>query len=288
MDDKEIQNWILVEEAKGRRIDEDQLNERLQVMITRHNNTPRSDLNGLSPKEMHEIVHHSFDHQRVVSLNNLKEGQYEKIPLVRQAIFILKALNETELKLTKLGWLPLKFVAEAYPIGQPEYIIEELKPKRITEFDAKSVWMARVILDLLGWVKTRKGKLSITVKGRKALCNVDDAANEILHFSLSGVGLNTFDGNEDDRIGNTGMAYSVWLLNKFGSVWHSDNFYQEHYSKVFDYPDAYNTYATRVFPRLFYWLGIVEKRFKTHACSTSLSEYRKTNLFPLVFSMRQS
>ena len=46
------------------------------------------------------------------------------------------------------------------------------------------------------------------------------ATNEILLFSLTGVGLHTFDGYEEERIGNLGMAYSVWLLNKYGSEWH--------------------------------------------------------------------
>lgn len=109
-------------------------------------------------------------------------------------------------------------VAEAYTLGRPEWIIEELNQKRINEYDANSVWMARIILDLLGWIKTRKGMLSLTIKGKIALSDIDSTANEILRFSLIGVGLHTFEGNEDDRIGNLGMAYSVWLLNKFGST----------------------------------------------------------------------
>ncbi len=58
------------------------------------------------------------------------------------------------MKLTKLGWLPLKIVADAYRIGQPEWIIEELKQKRINEYEVGAVWMARIILELLGWIKT--------------------------------------------------------------------------------------------------------------------------------------
>ena len=234
---KELQVWILAEETAGRSVDINRVNEHLQEIMIRQNSAPRSDLNGLSPEDMHNIMYDPFRDQCVVQLNKLDKNQYELVPLIRQALFLLNTLNEKDLKLTKLGWLPLKIVADAYRIGQPEWIIEELKQKRINEYEAGAVWMARIILELLGWIKTRKGVLSLTVKGRKAFSNIDAAANEILRFSLVGVGLHTFDAVEDDRIGNLGIAYSVWLLNQFGSEWHFVSFYQEHYQKAFNFPD---------------------------------------------------
>lgn len=265
----------------------DRIYECLHTEAARHNSTPRSDFNGLSPEEMHNVVYNPFTELCVVSLNKLCKEQYDKIPLVRQALFLMNTLSETELKLTKLGWLPLKIVAETYALGQPEWIIEELNQKRINEYDACSVWMARIILELLGWIKTRKGMLSLTIKGKKALSDIDSAANEILRFSLIGVGLNTFDGNEDDRIGNLGMAYSVWLLKKYGSTWHSGEFYQGHYQKVFNFPEKYNIYATRVFARLFYWLGLVETRLNNQTDPPYPWEYRKTDLLQMVFSFKR-
>lgn len=284
---KEIQDWILAEERAGRAVDMNKVNERLQIMTSRHNSTPRRDFNGLSPEDMHNIMYHPFTEQCVVSLNKLCKEQYEQLPLVRQTLFLMNTLSEKELKLTKLGWLPLKIVAETYALGQPEWIIEEFQSKRINEYDAGSVWMARIILELLGWVKTRKGMLSLTIKGKKALSDIDSAANEILRFSLVGVGLHTFDGNEDDRIGNLGMAYSVWLLNKFGSTWHSGEFYQEQYQKVFDFPDIYNIYETRVFARLFNWLGLVETRLNKHTTPPYPWEYRKTDWLQMIFSFKK-
>ena len=283
---KELQVWILAEETAGRSVDINRVNEHLQEIMIRQNSAPRSDFNGLSPEDMHNIMYDPFRDQCVVQLNKLDKNQYELVPLIRQALFLLNTLNEKDLKLTKLGWLPLKIVADAYRIGQPEWIIEELKQKRINEYEVGAVWMARIILDLLGWIKTRKGTLSLTLKGKKALLDIDSAANEILRFSLIGVGLHTFDGNEDGRIGNLGMAYSVWLLNKFGSTWHSGEFYQEHYQKVFNFTDIYNIYETRVFSRLFYWLGIVEMRLNKQVGPPFQWEYRKTDLLPMIFSFK--
>lgn len=283
---KELQVWILAEETAGRSVDINRVNEHLQEIMIRQNSAPRSDLNGLSPEDMHNIMYDPFRDQCVVQLNKLDKNQYELVPLIRQALFLLNTLNEKDLKLTKLGWLPLKIVADAYRIGQPEWIIEELKQKRINEYEVGAVWMARIILELLGWIKTRKGVLSLTVKGRKAFSNIDAAANEILRFSLVGVGLHTFDAVEDDRIGNLGIAYSVWLLNQFGSEWHFGSFYQEHYQKAFNFPDKYTIYETRVFSRLFYWLGIVEMRLNKQVDPPFQWEYRKTDLLPMIFSFK--
>lgn len=282
----ELQEWIFAEERAGRSVDMNRLNERLQVMMQRRNHTPRSNFNGLTPEQMHNIMYFPFSEKCVVSLNKLDKDEYSRIPLVRQALFLMQTLSENELKLTKLGWLPLKFVAESYRMGSPDYFIDNYKSKRINEYDAMSVWMSRITLHLLGWIKTRKGMLSLTAKGKKAMTDMDAAANEILRFSLVGVGLHSFDGNEDDRIGNLGMAYSVWLLNKYGNEWHTGEFYQEHYQKVFDFPDFFNAYATRVFQRLFYWLGIDEERLNRQVGPPARYEYKKTDLLSVVFSFK--
>lgn len=284
---KEIQDWILQEEKAGRPVDIDRINQYASLLMRRHNNTPRVEFNGLSPEEMTNIMYHPFSDRCIVELNKLNKEQYDNIPLVRQALFLLNTINEKELKLTKLGWLPLKIVAETYRLGQPEWIVEEYGAKRYYEYEVGSVWMARIILDLLGWIKTRKGILSLTAKGKKALSNIDNAANEILLFSLIGVGLHTFDGYEEDQIGNLGMAYSVWLLNKYGSEWHFGDFYKELYQKAFNFPGNYHAYETRVFSRLFYWLGIVEHRLNKHVGPPYEEEYRKTALLSMIFSFKK-
>ena len=166
---KEIQDWINAEERAGRSIDENRLNKYIQLLMRRHNNTPREEFNGLSPEDMFQIMHYPFSERCVVELNKLDKEQYEKIPLVRQTLFLLNTLSEKELKLTPRGWLPLKIVSETYRLGQPEWVVEEYGAKRYYEYEVGSVWMARIKLDLLGWIKTRKGILSLTAKGKKAL-----------------------------------------------------------------------------------------------------------------------
>ena len=281
---RQIQEWIFAEEKAGKSVDTNRINEYLEEMMHKHNSSPRAEFNGLSPEQMREMLYDPFGPNCLVQLNHLPEEQYMQIPLVKQTLFLMQTLNEKELKMTKNGWLPLKFVDESYHLGRPIYIIETLFMKRINEYDATSVWMSHLTLDFLGWIKLRKGMLSLTAKGKKALSDVDAAANEIIRFSLVGIGLHNFDGNEDDRIGNLGIAYSVWMLNKFGSEWRTGRFYQEHYQKVVNIPEHFNIYAARVFDRLFYWLGIVDIRLNREVPPPFEEEYKKTDLLSIIFS----
>ncbi len=100
---KKIQDWILAEEKAGRSVDDNRINQYASLLMRRHNNTPRSEFNGLTPEEMANTTYYPFSNRSVVELNNLNKEQYDKIPLVRQALFLLNILNEKDLKLTKLG-----------------------------------------------------------------------------------------------------------------------------------------------------------------------------------------
>ena len=100
--------------------------------------------------------------------------------------------------------------------------------------------------------------------------------------------MRAIDFNQDTDIGYLDFAHSVWLLNKYGSTWHYGKFYQDHYQKVVSNPDEFNIYATRVFARMLYWLGIVHKRYNNCADFPLQKEFRKTNLLDVLFSFKKS
>jgi len=284
---KELQEWIYAEERAGRSVDMERINERLQIMMERHNSTPRADFNGLSPRQMDALIRYPFGKLCAVEINKLTEEQYQLFPLVRQVLFIMDTLAEKELKLTQNGWLPLKIVAAAYSIGSPDHWIEEGLIKRINEYDAKSVWYARTILERLGWTKIRKGMLSLTAKGKNALTNIADAANDIVWTALRGGTIHFIDSGDNPEIGNEAIGYSVWLLNKFGTEWHKGGFYQEQYRKVVNTPDCHNIYFCRVFERLFYWLGIADIREDNQSDWRDRGECRSTELLTILFTFNE-
>ena len=100
-------NWTIMEAEAVKSVDFDRFSEQLQIMVNHHNNSPRHEFNDLSPAELHEMIHNPFSVGSAVVINKLTVEQYESIPLVKQTLFLLHALVGKELKLTKLGWLPL-------------------------------------------------------------------------------------------------------------------------------------------------------------------------------------
>lgn len=281
-----LQAWVAAERKAGRPVTPDRIGEYMRMMIMRQNNAPRADINGLSASQMYNLINDSFGPECIVKLNRLSEEEYFRIPLVRQALSLMMMLNDSEIKLTKNGWLPLKVVAELYRIGRPEYIIELLEVKRINEYDARAVAFVRALFEDLGWTKMRKGILSLTVKGRKAISDKEEAANQIIYSSLVGDTISTFTEIADEEPMNTGIAYIVWLLNKFGSEWRSDDFYQNELEKIFDVKDSFRLYLRRIFSQLFYWLGMVEE--DRHRNKTLVDYYKKTDFVDMIFSFKQS
>lgn len=123
---RQIQKWIFAEEKAGRSVDTNRINEYLQDMMRKHNASPRSEFNGLTPEQMREMLYDPFCPNCLVQLNHLSEEQYMQMPLVKQTLFLMQTLSEKELKMTKNGWLPLKIVNESYHLGRPIDLIESV------------------------------------------------------------------------------------------------------------------------------------------------------------------
>lgn len=276
----QLQEWINTEKSLGREVTEDDIHNQLQQLTDRHNATPQKEFFGLTPEEMHHLVHEPFGRNSKIKIKKLNTEQYNSIPLVRQTFALLHTLSTTDIKLTKLGWLPLKTVAELYPLGQSEYILEDLPMKRIQERDARSVMMARYIPEVLRWTKIRKGVLSLTAIGKKAAANPDTAANEILLCALTKVDLGHFDMVSNVYTYTCDISFALRLLNKYGHDPHNKQFYIEKLHRLSAAQPQSGIHVARIFGKLFYWLGIVE----TLRNNIPDPEYKSTELLNVIFS----
>lgn len=100
---RQIQAWIFTEEKAGRSVDRNRINEYLQDMMRKHNSSPRSEFNGLTPEQMREMLYDPFGPDCLVQFNHLSEEQYMQVPLVKQTLFLMQTLSEKELKMTQNG-----------------------------------------------------------------------------------------------------------------------------------------------------------------------------------------
>ncbi len=250
------------------------LEKEIEKFINDFNAEATADFNGLSPKQMHQVIYDPFGVKSPISFQKLEEEDYVKIPMLSQVKYLTNHLQQKgELKLTKIGNLPIKMVSELY---QKAFIREDHIERGISklykESDSMSVSLSRILLEISGLTKKRHGKLSLTKAGKKIVSN-DQELLELLFITFAQkFNWSYFDGYEDEHIGQMAMGFSLVLLSKYGDRPHQANFYAEKYFTAFpnlllNIQPGYRSreeyaaacYALRTFDRFLQYFNFISK-----------------------------
>lgn len=250
------------------------LEKEIEKFINDFNSEAAADFNGLSPKQMHQVIYDPFGDKSPISFQKLEEEDYVKIPMLSQVKYLTNHLQQKgELKLTKKGNLPIKMVSELY---QKAFIREDHIERGISklykESDSMSVSLSRILLELSGLTKKRHGKLSLTQAGKKIVSN-DQELLELLFITFAQkFNWSYFDGYEDEHIGQMAMGFSLVLLSKYGDRPRQANFYAEKYFMAFpnlllNIQPGYRSreeyaaacYALRTFDRFLQYFNFISK-----------------------------
>lgn len=250
----------------------DKLNELLSLVSDQHNNKAVADFEGYSPIEMYRIIYFLDNPLSMLQICLLTEEQYKQIPLLQQIRLLLSRLFEQqEIKLTAAGFLPPQLVKELYMLGPSESHVEYSSKKMIKEQDTIAVHLARLILSFNKLSKIRKGRLSLTQKGKDLLHNPPALLEIILNTLTKQFNWGYFDGYEETSIGKVGFGFTLILLAKYGDKERLDSFYakkyfaaspeltrtiQCSYATVEQY--ATHCYSVRTFERYLSYLGLVK------------------------------
>lgn len=248
----------------------------LAAALHRYNDTPQPDFCGLSPTQMHQLLYQPLGPASVVQLRaHVPDEVLAHVPFLRLTEAFLRLLQrETPLRLTPLGALPRKYLRELYAHG---FILEEeLETGLFTlsrEIDSLAITTLHQTTRLAGLARLVRGQLLLTKKGgqlldpghRPALCALVLATftNRFLWAS--------HDGYPSQTVGQTGWAYSVYLLARFGEQPHPVSFYAARYQRAFPFvlaeftDPAYRTpleqfthcYGVRTFERGLNWFGLL-------------------------------
>jgi len=246
-----------------------------EVMLS-INQTTRSEAEGLTPEQLHCLLHFLFTERSVVKLNALIQDESAlKSPLLNLCIGFLEIIQrETFIKLTKTDALPVKIVTELYEKG---YIVEMIltsTTKVRTEKDSVSIQLVKIISQLAGLTKKREGKLSLTAKG---ISLINSPAKLLILFTETyflKFNWGYFDYYKSKQVAQFGAGFTLVLLNKYGIEENKASFYAEKFSEAFPmiideleaHPygtvaNQYNhCYVWRSFQRGMNWLGLVETR----------------------------
>lgn len=248
----------------------------LQALIALENKRPVDDFLGLTANEMYHLLHNTLSQDSPVRLrDDIDDRTLDRIPVFRVAEELMKILQrEGQIKLTPLGALPKKFLAEVYAKGHlKEELVEEGLYKVSNEQYFPGILSARLAAQLAGLVKKSNGRLSLTRKASK-LIEAGNRKQMFGHFLEAYTkkfnwGFN--DGYPQEPITQMGWAFSLIMLHKFGDQLRACDFYAEKYLKAFPvllahYPQHYfspeknakRSYELRVFVRFFHWFGLVK------------------------------
>ncbi len=251
------------------------------------------EFEGYSPNDMHSILYEPFGKDSPVKLQSLRDEEYDEMILFRQIMFLAGMLAEKgQIKLTAKGFLPTKIVAEVYNHGNPkEKFIEIGLIKLYKERDSITVNLTRILLEMSGITKKRKGILSLTKKGEKLLSDKPEFFKQIFTTFCTNFHWAYYDGYESSLIGQLGFAFSLILISKYGAKKRSVKFYADKYFAAFpklleelnerEYTPidrlATNCYSLRTFNRFLYFFGLV--RIDEAKSWEDYDEVQKTELF---------
>lgn len=248
-----------------------ELQDHIDKIVNEQNHRPVPEFEGYSPFQMHHILHFTFENASPISLNKLSDSDYELIPILNQIKYLLNLIDQAgEMRLTKKGYLPTSIVSDLYKQGfVKDKYIERGSRKLYKETDSESVHLTRILLEMTGLVKKRKGKLSLTKSSAKIISDNDKLFRLLLSTYTGKFNWAYLDGYGDNQIGQLGFGFSLILLSKYGNEQRPDSFYAAKYFKAF--PDLLHSINPSY--------GTIES-YSTHCYS-----YRTFNVFLRYFGM---
>jgi hypothetical protein len=244
----------------------------IDQVINEQNHRSIPEFEGYSPFEMHRILHFTLGNDSPIQLQKLSDTDYKKIPILSQITYLTEWIDKNgEIKLTDKGFLPTKIVSDLYQQGflKDEHIDMGIS-KLYRETDLMTVNLTRILIELGGLAKKRKGKLSLIKSTKKILEDKHELLRLMLLTFATKFNWAYYDGYGDNQIGQLGYGFSLILLSKYGHESRLNSFYAGRYFKAFPQltvavkpnygtSEQYLTdcYSVRTFNRFLDYFGLV-------------------------------
>lgn len=208
----------------------DEINSELAKLSRAHNTRPREEFQGLSPEQMIRLLYREWDSpdSGMQCREDLTLDEADTAEIFHNARVFLTALqHEKGVKATAVaGNLNRKFVlAMVETMRWPEGYTEELWffNKVLNEEDVDHLHVLRIVLDIAGLIRRRKGRFLITKKGSTLL---GEAKAGVLYTTLFRAYFTEFNLGYSDRIEEypevqQTIRYSLYVLGKAAHKWRS-------------------------------------------------------------------
>jgi hypothetical protein len=215
---------------------EEELQAFIDAFMEWESRKPVDDFLGLSPSQMHRLLHFPFSSPEILSFDPFPEGASEA-PALRLFLLLAEALGETGVKLTAKGNIPPKICdAIALSWWGPEIYARQTRYGGIrTQDDFHEIGIIRILGEEGGLLLKRKGRLSVTAKCRKIRKTHGEAGVFSLLFDIY---VRRFNWAYRDRYEplpfiQESFAFALFLLKRMGEEWRPAEEYQEAYVRAF-------------------------------------------------------
>lgn len=247
----------------------------INAHFQRYNDAPLPAFSGLSPTQMHLLLYDPWGAASPLRLRReLPDEVLNQIPFLRLTEELLRVVQRDRfIKLTPLGALPGKYLHELYGLGLlREKGIEAGYVKLHREVDVPGLSTVHHNAERAGLLRKVHGKITLT-KNAERLCQPAHRAEllrQVLTFFTEKFNWAYHDGYASPSTGQTGWAFSLWLLLQAGAEPRPLQFYGDKYQQAFplllaDFADAnwgtpagqlLSCYGHRMFEHFAHWFGL--------------------------------
>ena len=212
----------------------------VQAFVGRHtqqrNQRPLDEFHGLSPEQMHRLLHFPFASPELVRLPEMLTTS-PTAPIVTLFVMLLEAIGEKGLKPTAKGNLPQKFCREAALAYWGEEVYREnTRFGGINrEEDFLDLHITRLTLELAGLIRKYKGRFILSRNCRALLSGKGLAAlfPRVFTAYVEQFNWSYRDRYPELRFIQTAFLFTLYLLMRYGDTWRPHEFYEDSFLRAF-------------------------------------------------------
>jgi hypothetical protein len=249
------------------------------TFMQQRNQQPQDDFEGLSPEQVHRMLHFPFDTPAFFEFPETLALQTEA-PVLELIRSITDAIDEKGLKATAKGNLPRKLCQAAAASYWSEFPEDDIHHQiRVNkEEDCADLHIARVLMEFAGLLRNTKGRFYLTRKYYQMTTTQSGLTGlypTILKTCCTDFNWAYRDGYEEIPFIQQSFLFTLYLLHRHGNDWKPCRFYEDRFVQAFPMicdevePTTYYTaeehirscYSLRVLHRFVHFMGLarVEK-----------------------------
>ena len=204
--------------------------------MRQRNQAPIADFHGLSPDQMHRILHFPFDSPNLVTYATVVAGE-PRAPILTLFRLLAEAIGEQGLKATATGNLPRNVCREAASVyWGDEAIREDGRFVHINkEEDFSHLHVTRLVAGLSGLIRKYRGRFILSRECRRSLAEHGLAGiyPRLLLSYVRDFNWAYQDGFPDLGFIQRSFLFTLYLLNLYGGEWLPEVFYEDAFLRAF-------------------------------------------------------